>query len=272
MVIGGSLLGRTLQPVWDLATRPLRPLPDFIVIGAQKAGTTSLHKFLRRHPDVTASRTKEVHYFDSRTHLGDGWYRSQFPVRRLGASTPLAFETSPRYLFHPHAPERIKSVVPDVKLIALLRNPVDRAASAHQMEVARGREPLGLLEALQAEESRLRPFLDAAKYDERGIWDFAYKMRGIYADQLSRYFDSFDRAQILVVRSEDLFADPDAQLRTITTFLGIREMPDVGEFPRVRPGGVRGERHMPLEAAEYLNDYFAPHNRRLEELLGRPMW
>src|SRR6187200_1451927 len=137
---------------YGTATARGRPLPDFLVIGAQKAGTTALYAYLRWHPGITGPSWKEVSFFDRHWWRGEAWYRGQFPLRAGGR---LVGEASPSYLFHPLAPERARSLVPDAKLIALVRNPVDRAYSQYQHAVALGREPLSFEDALAAEDERL---------------------------------------------------------------------------------------------------------------------
>ena len=135
------------------ATARWRPLPDFLVIGAQKAGTTALYAYLRWHPGITGPSWKEVSFFDRHWWRGEFWYRGQFPLR---SGQRLVGEASPSYLFHPLAPERVRSLVPEAKLIALVRDPVDRAYSHYQHEVALGREPLSFEDALAAEAERTR--------------------------------------------------------------------------------------------------------------------
>lgn len=259
-------------------TDRLRPLPDFLIIGTQKGGTSSLHGYLAKHPDLSASTPmKEVHYFDTR-HFGDlAWYRAHFQPRKPWARRPFAFESTPRYLFHPEAPARIAAVLPRVKMIAVLRDPTRRAISAYRMEVARGREDLPMMEALLAEEGRLAGHASRGDHDTRAIWRYAYKQRGHYAEQLERYFALFDREQLLVLRSEDMFADPISTGRTITGFLGVSDMPAEARFPHRRPGYPKGTAKLEQSAVtpeveQYLTDYFAEHNRRLEQLLGRRMW
>src|SRR6188508_1226206 len=118
-----------------LDTAHLRQPPTFMIIGTQKGGTTSLHRYLDKHPDVTMALKKEVHFFDSFYFKGSDWYLAHFPLRSEAAQTG---EASPTYIFHPEAPRRVYDAFPQVKLIALLRNPVDRAYSHHQMESGGG--------------------------------------------------------------------------------------------------------------------------------------
>ncbi len=147
-------------------TAGLRLLPDYLIIGAQRAGTTSLHRYLIQHPGVrTTLRTKGVHFFDTGYGRGMSWYASRFPTRltawyvarRHGVELRTG-EASPYYLFHPHVPGRVAEHLPQVKLIALLRDPVGRAYSHYQHEVARGFETLSFEEAIEAEAARLAAF------------------------------------------------------------------------------------------------------------------
>jgi len=175
--------------VWTFGrlTARRRPLPDFLVIGAQKAGTTALYAYLRWHPGIAGPSWKEVSFFDRHWWRGEAWYRGQFPLR---AGERLVGEASPSYLFHPLAPERARSLVPGAKLVALLRDPVDRAYSQYQHEVALGREPLSFEDALAAEEERTRGEAERLAADPRAFsrawWDHTYAARGRYAEQAAK--------------------------------------------------------------------------------------
>ena len=184
------------------ATSSVRPLPDFLVIGAQKAGTTALYAYLRWHPGIGGPSWKEVSFFDRHYRRGEAWYRGHFPnalrgwIAERSNGRPLVVgEASPSYMFHPLAPQRVHDLVPDVRLIALLRNPADRAYSHYQHEVALGREPLSFEQALDAEEERLRGeverMTDDPSYFSHEWWDHTYPARGRYAEQLERWFAVF---------------------------------------------------------------------------------
>src|SRR6187397_1377370 len=128
---------------WGRATSSLRALPDFLILGAQKAGTTALYSYLRRHPAIVGPSWKEVSFFDRHYARGEAWYRGNFPTRlrhalaeRRAHARAIAGEASPSYVFHPSAPERVAALVPDARLIALVRNPIDRALSHYHHEVA----------------------------------------------------------------------------------------------------------------------------------------
>lgn len=250
------------------ATVRWRGLPDFLVIGAQKAGTTALYAYLRWHPQITGPFWKEVSFFDRHWAKGEFWYRGQFPLRREGR---LVGEASPSYVFHPLAPERVRSLVPAVKLIALLREPAARAYSHYQHEVALGREPLSFEDALAAEDERLRGEVDRLRSDPRAFsrawWDHTYVSRGLYAEQLERWLALFPRAQLLVVTTEQLGARPAETYANVLQFLGTRPH-ELEDYPRVFD---REYPPMREETRKALVARFAEPNRRLEELLGRPL-
>jgi sulfotransferase family protein len=259
---------RTTIWTYGRATSRWRPLPDFLVLGAQKAGTTALYAYLRWHPGITGPSWKEVSFFDRHWWRGESWYRGQFPLRAGGR---LVGEASPSYLFHPLAPERARSLVPAAKLIALLRNPVDRAYSQYQHEVALGREPLSFEDALAAEEERTRGETDRLVADARAFsrawWDHTYAARGRYAEQLERWLAVYPREQLLVVSTEELGEKPAETYAAILAFLGAAPH-DLEEYPRVfdrEYEPMRADTRVALAAS------FAGPNRRLEELLGRAL-
>src|SRR3954452_14796840 len=147
-----------------------RLLPDWLLIGAHKAGTTTLHAWLAKHPCVNPSTTKEGHYFDYSYYRGEDWYRSHFPTaaerdafEREHGRPFLTGESSPTYPSHQWAPELIRRALPDVRLLLALRNPVDRAYSQFQMSVREGFEPLPFDQALEREAARLAPELERVK-------------------------------------------------------------------------------------------------------------
>jgi hypothetical protein len=255
--------------VWTYgkATSALRPLPNFLIIGAQKAGTTALYAYLRRHPQITGPSWKEVSFFDRHYARGEAWYRGNFPnsLRARG----LVGEASPSYLFHPLAPERVAGLVPQAKLIALVRNPVDRAFSQYQHEVALGREPLPFEDALAAEDERLRGeeerMLADSAYFSRPWWDYTYRARGRYAEQLERWLTAFPREQLLVVPSEDLLTEPERTHARVLEFIGALAH-RLDAYPRVFE---RQYEPMRPETRRQLAADFAEPNQQLYELLGR---
>ena len=176
--------------LWRSATAPVRTLPDFLIIGAQKCGTSFLYRFLVEHPHVKSAFVKEVHYFDLNFAKGNHWYRSNFPLQVRNTRTYITGEASPYYLFHPHAAKRASMVVPGAKLIILLRNPVDRAYSHCQHQVKRvggeTRETLMLEAAREAEErplpGELSKIIEDEYYESLSHRIRSYLKRGIYID------------------------------------------------------------------------------------------
>jgi hypothetical protein len=256
--------------VWTFgrATSLARPLPDFLVIGAQKAGTTALYAYLRWHPGITGPPWKEVSFFDRHYPRGVAWYRGQFPLRPRGR---LVGEASPGYLFHPLAPQRVRETVPEARLVALVRDPVERALSHYHHEVALGREPLAFEDALAAEEERTRGeqerMVRDPSYFSHAWWDYTYVARGRYAEQFERWFDVFPREQLLVVASDELAADTPSTYRRVLEFLGAAPY-DLDEYPRVYEQSYDAIRP---ETRRRLAETFAEPNRRLYELLGRDL-
>jgi hypothetical protein len=258
--------------VWTYgrATSAARPLPDFLILGAQKAGTTALYAYLSRHPSIAGPSWKEVSFFDRHWARGVAWYRGNFPnlARTRGK---LVGEASPSYLFHPLGPERVREVVPEARLVALVRNPVDRALSHYHHEVALGREPLSFEDALDAEEERLRGEVERLvadpSYFSKEWWSHTYKARGRYAEQLERWLAVFPRQQLLVVPSEDLSDDPSGTHARVLEFLGAPPH-RLEAYPRVYE-----RRYEPMEPAtrDRLAAEFEEPNRRLYELLGRDL-
>jgi hypothetical protein len=249
-------------------TSALRPLPTALIIGAQKAGTTSLYAWLRRHPAVVGPSWKEVNYFDRRYRKGERWYRGNFP-RARGATVVL--EASTGYLFHSLAPERARSLIPDVRLVALVREPVARAYSHYQHEVALGREPLSFEEAVDREEERMEGELERMTADPAYFsyawWNYTYLGRGRYAEQLERWLAVFPEEQLLVVPTEDLSQRPAETYARVLSHL--RAPPhDLGEYPR---SYARDYGDMSPETRVRLAAYFAESNRRLYALLGRDL-
>ncbi|HEX5467593.1 MAG TPA: sulfotransferase domain-containing protein [Gaiellaceae bacterium] len=271
------------------ATRSRRMLPTFLIIGAQRAGTTSLFDYLLRHPDVSGPRgrdamvswSKEIHFFDEKFGKGVDWYRSFFPLeatraryRRRGRNLQ-AGEATPYYMFHPAVPARVAETVPDVKLIAILRDPVERAYSHFQLNRRKGREKLSFEEALAAEPERLKDVEEwlhgaaeelppSGRHRHPHHRHRAYLRRGLYAEQLERWLERFPREQLLVVQTEKLLAAPAETYSEVLNFLGLRdwrletfEARNKKPYARIEP-----------EIRARLEEAFAEPNARLERLLG----
>ena len=272
---------------FGLATSPVRPLPDFLIIGAKRGGTTSLYFDLIQHPSVIrlypppvpglkSVATKGVHFFDSAYFHGEHWYRSYMPTtvtRRLvtwhhGAPASVG-EASPFYLFHPAAAERAHAMVPHARIILLLRDPVMRTYSHWKQQRKTGMEPFDFAAALDAEPARLEGERERLLADPRYLshaWEQqSYATQSRYADALRPWLDLFGRDRFFVAPSEEYYADPDRVLGDIYDFLGL---------PRrnTATGGMRNAAagsDLPAELADRLRAAFAAPNRDLEGLLGR---
>ena len=274
-----------------LATRRARILPSFLIIGAQRAGTTSLFDYLLQHPDVCGPLPggevwwsgKELHFFDDRFWRGISWYRAFFPTvvrrraARLRGGDLVAGEATPYYLFHPLVPEGVAATIPTVRLIALLRDPVERAWSHYKIMRRSRREPLSFDDALAAEEDRLagerRRLLTDPRFHAIHHRDHAYVARGLYAEQLERWFEFFPRDRLLVLRCEDLRDRPSDVYREVLAFVGLRPYAPARFEYRNRSELVHGKPgpRQPLDPAirARLEERFAEPNARLYELLGR---
>lgn len=242
-------------------------LPSFLIIGTQKGGTTSLYSYLTQHPNVKAAIIKEVHFFDEQYHFGLDWYKTHFPESLPEGE--ITGEASPYYLFHPQVPGRVKQTIPNAKFIVLLRNPIDRAYSHYQMMVRRGMESLPFGEAVRAEHSRLHEEYERMEsdpgYNSAICSHFSYLKRGLYNEQLERWFRLFPREQFLILNSEELYERAAECYEKVTDFLGMPEW-QLAEYKALHEGGY--EKRIDPETFHWLKHYFAPHNRLLFDNIG----
>lgn len=224
------------------STNSISPLrfPDFLCIGTQKGGTTTLHRLLSNHPGVMLPPQKELHYFTRHYNKGSHWYAQAFsaasPEQRCGEITPY-------YLFHPEVPGRVQALMPQVRIIVLLRDPVERALSQYFHSRRLGMEPLDLLSALHAEPQRLygaEGILAQAGGRHRSHQEHSYVARSRYEQQLPRWEQwFFGHQQLLVLRSEDLFRTPEVIWQQLLQFLELEPWP-LPALPRAANAG-RGE-------------------------------
>jgi len=251
---------------------PLRG-PDFLIIGAQKAGTSSLFSYLAEHPNVAPPSRKEMHFFDRlwAYRCGIDSYRARFPERTLGpdGSPRITGEGSPHYMFHPRVPSLVVEHFPDIKLLVVLRNPPDRAYSHYQMIRRRGgHERLSFEEAIDAEGERLEgeeQRMEAdANYQSKAHRRFSYLARGIYVDQLMRWAEFFPREQMLILESRELRTSPAAALGRVYEFLGLPDR----DLKTPKLANAFSYELLDPRTRERLVEYFAPHNRRLYDYLG----
>jgi hypothetical protein len=268
-------------------TAQRRMLPSFLICGGQRCGTTSLYRALAAHPVVLkAVLHKGVHYFDIGYHRGMRWYRGHFPLQRAAdrvadrfGVTARTFESSPYYMYHPHAVVRIAADLPDVRLVVLVRNPVERAYSQHAHEVARGFETeRSFARALALEPARLRGVLDRMRV-EPGFYSFAhqhhaYRTRGQYVDYLAEMATVVGPERIHLVDSEAFFAEPRPAYDGVLDFLGLPRPEALGSaYPIFEQHNARPRSRLDDGVRAELSAHFAPYDAALAAWLGRrPSW
>ena len=255
-------------------------LPSFIILGAAKAGTTALYRYMEQHPQIGMSRVKETNYFalagesldfrgpGDRDYIGrftvttEDDYAEQF--RGCEGSDAIG-EASPLYLYSEKVPRRLADAVPDAKLIAILRNPVDRAFSAFLHLVRDRRETTrDFGEALRLEDSRV-----ADRWEH--IWH--YRRMGLYHEQLMRYLEHFDRDQIRVHIYRDFRTGPAEVLADLFRFVGVSDgfVPDMSIRHNISSPSTDQRPHLAGEVRAELQDFFREDILALQDLLGRDL-
>ena len=261
--------GITIGHVFGIKGRKIERL-DFIVVGAQKSGTTALHYFLRKHPQIALPERQELHFFDdddifSRPVDYDLLHRQFRPVagstllRFATARQAIAGEVTPSYLYWKPAMERIWNYNRQIKLVILLRNPIDRAFAHWNMQRFKDREPLGFLDALKEEPRRLAQPLTIESRR------FAYVDRGFYSGQLERVFKFFPREQVHFVKFEGFRDRKQETLDGVFEFLGVKPLRRIRDKDR---NIVPYERTITAEEREYLSEVFSAEITKLEQMLG----
>lgn len=269
---------------WAYLTAGDRPVPDYLIIGCKRGGTTSLFNYLVRHPGVMhlypqIRGTKSTDYFFKGGSHSDRWYRSHFPSeryrRRLARDLgyrAISGEASPYYVWDPRIAGRVRSLAPAVKSILLLREPVRRAWSHYQERVQNNVEPLSFSAALDAEDARLAGEMERMLADPEyysAAHDFySYRTRGDYAPQIRNWLEHFPREQLHIVYAEDLYRDTEGTFAGVCDFLGIPriEMPTKKSFNST----WRTSDLPPQAEANRLAEFYAPLRADVESLVGRP--
>lgn len=261
---------------WGMATARWRMVPSVVVVGAQRAGTTTLFRLLEEHPDlVRPTLSKGTGYFDDGYGRGFRWYRAHFPLRGAArllsrGRRPQTFECSGYYLHHPLAAERIARDLPGVRVVVMLRDPVERAYSAHRHELARGFESEPFDRALELEDERTRG--EASRLAEHpGQVSYAhrhhaYRARSDYGGQVQRFVRAVGRDRVHVIEAERFFADPAGQFADLQDWLGLTPWD---------PGPVTAWNAEPREQLtdplrRELSGWFAAREQSLIDVLGRP--
>ncbi len=262
---------------------------SFFIIGAQKCGTHALYSYLCKHPDVLSAVTKEIHFFDRDKNYrrGPNWYHSHFPLLWKSGERRITLEASPSYIYHRKTPERIHKYNMHVKMILLLRDPVERAYSAWNMfrrihETGCFPYFHGWFQVDADDREGMRRLLERAKYpsfeeaireeinndvSEGTFPEPSFVRRGLYAEQIERYFNYFDRDQIMIIDSRRLRWETIPTVADIASFAGLRPHDwnrDLADMPQIT--GVY-EAPISQEGRDCLATFYRPHNERLYELL-----
>ena len=263
---------------WGSWTAPWRLEPSFIILGAQRAGTTTLYRVLSEHPAVARPTvSKGIGYFDVHYAKGARWYRGHFPLARLARRRhgphATTFESSGYYLFHPLAPERIARDLPDVRVVAMVREPVERAYSAHRHELSRGFETEEFERAVDLEDERTAGEAEKMVADPSYVSfehrHHSYLARSRYSEQIDRYLDALGPERVYVVDADVFFADPVVEFERLRAWLGLPSWKPA----KVEQWNARPRLPMSAELRERLDRYFAPYDARLAEQMGRqPSW
>lgn len=274
-------LQASFVPLIGRPTARWRTMPNLLIAGGQRCGTTSMYRALIQHPAVLqAVGRKGVHYFDTDYGRGPQWYRAHFPLRQTvdrvrdaTGTTPVVLESSPYYGFHPLAAARINADLPGVKLIVLIRDPVERAYSAHAHELARGFETESFERALSLEAARLQGQDDRLVSEPFSVsldhQHHAYVGRGQYVELLRRLAAIVGRDRLHVVDSHRFFAEPETIWADALSFLGL----PAGGNPSFERHNARPRSPMSDEVRHRLEEHFRPWDDELVEWLGWiPTW
>jgi hypothetical protein len=247
-----------------------RSLPNFIIVGTAKGGTTSLFEYICEHPDMLPPFRKQIKFFYYNYEHGLPWYRAHFPLRKkLAINQAITGEATPNYMFRPKAVQRIAAILPNVKIIVLLRDPVDRAYSHYNyIHQVRGEEHSfdeAIEQEIRFEEQEGKPISEEPPSSEIKHPNRSYIARGRYFEQISRLFDLFKEENILVHKSEDFFASPSEIFQETLQFIGLCTW-EPPEYKVFKQGG-----YAPLdpEIKAKLKRYYRPHNQKLYEYLNR---
>ena len=238
--------------------------PDFIIIGSPRCGTTSLYKYITSHPQILPAANKEICFFSEHFNKGLAWYQAHFPPP-IEAHHFLTGEATPTYLTHPLAPSRLHGCLPKVKLIVILRNPVDRALSHYQMLVRRGTECRTFEKAIDDELQLLSAATETSLADKSYWKNCHYIYKSLYACSLKQWMNLFPREQFLILQSEEFYANPTATLSQVFNFL---DLPDyqLSYYKQYNGGNYQPANDV---VCQRLREYFQPHNRELAEYLQR---
>ena len=251
---------------------PIRSLPDFIIIGTARSGTTSLYYNICQHPCVLPAAYDELGFFDSNFHLGLNWYRSLFPtlfskwIVKHNKKFAITGEDTPFYIWNPIVAKRILKILPNVKLIILFRNPVDRAYSNYHLGVRAGSENLSFEDAIQVELNRLNSTeIESENELERYTTPRSYIAKGFYANQLKIWLKLFKNEQLFIISTDDFECKPQETLDKIYDFLQIPK----NHIVNLEKHKVASYPKMKTDTRKFLIDFYKKHNAELFSMIGQ---
>ena len=259
----------SLKRAYRIMTNQLRVLPDFVVIGSTKSGTTSLHYYLIQHPGIISERN--VHFFEYMQTNSIEWYRAYFPTKAYKNFKKLTVgEQTATYLSHPLIPKRIHTTIPNAKLIVVLRNPVDRAYSNYTHQVREGIEKRTFEEAIKSELKRIEICKNNSEYkinndDFSNHVIFSYLRHGIYVDFIKAWMEFFTKEQFLILPTYDLNNNRAKFLKQVFDYLNVQNF----EIKDVERQNVGEYKKLDKSMRKFLVDYYRPHNERLFKLLEK---
>ncbi len=238
-------------------TSSKRSLPNAIIIGAPRCGTTHLFNSLRYHPNVHPSRIKEIHFFDREEKYvrGENYYRSFFPYQMMVRQGDVVIEATPGYFLDPKVPDRIASIVPDVKLILLLRNPVERAISRYFYS-------LGKVKNREVAFRTIEEFF----LGDKNIIQSPVLTGGVYVNYLRRFDPYYTSGKLKVVKSEDYFTDKNSCSKDLCSYLNIASDFRFPDFTS-KNESIRNQ-EVPESVKDFLSEFYASPNEQLYEYLG----
>ena len=253
-------------------TGPFRVLPDFIIIGSMKCGTTSLYYDICEHPCASAAARDEIGFFDSNFHLGLNWYRSMFPTKgqiediKHKEGVAITGEDTPFYFWNPIAAKRIQKLLPNIKLIIILRNPIDRAYSEYQDLVSRESNSPSFETFIENEiNTRKKGIIITEENFEIFNQNDSYLLKGIYIDQLKIWAGLFPKEQIFTLSTESLNSEPTASMESVFQYLNL---PDY-KIKNIQHQKQKKYTPMDSQTRKLLIEFFKPHNERLFKFIGK---
>jgi len=266
----------SVRSILRALTGIVRIYPDFIIIGGQKCGTTALSKYMLEHPAIKPALWKEVNFFDKQFQRGLIWYRANFPtifqkffLKYILRRDFHCGDATPYYLFHPLAAKRISETLPQIKLIVLLRDPVERAYSHYNMEVRLGFENLSFEDAMKKENERLggetEKMISNESFNSLEYQTHSYLSRGIYIEQLKNWTKYFSKDQLLILQTEEFEKEPSKITNQVFKFLNLPNF----EIKNPKKENVGEYKEMTNDTKKFLIEYFKPYNQELYEFLGR---